>query len=178
MIQLETERLVMRQWQESDIRPFAEMNRDERIMEYFPFNLTPEESLAMINYFCNQMQEKACLYLPVIKKKTGSFAGVVNLAPVAFDAHFTPAVEIGWRLAFDCWGRGYATEAAKSLVDHGFEKLHLDEIVSFTAVGNIRSCAVMERLGMTREKEFDHPGLAPENPLRRHALYRIARENI
>jgi len=160
------------------VQPFAAMNQDSRIMEFFPFLLNQEESRAMINIFCQRMQENACFYLPLIETASGAFAGMVNLTPVAFDADFTPAVEIGWRLAFDHWGRGYATEAAKGLMDYGFTELHLDEIVSFTAVGNKRSCAVMQRLGMEFDVEFDHPGLPEDNHLRRHALYRKARSHF
>ncbi len=176
--QLETERLIIREWREVDIEPFAAMNQDSRIMEFFPFVLTPEESLAMINIFCTKRQENNTLYLPLIEKDGGSFAGLVNLAPVAFEAHFTPAHEIGWRLAYDFWGKGYATEAAKKLIEYGFSKLQLDEIVSFTAIINKRSTAVMERLGMSYEGEFDHPGLDAENQLHRHALYRISRGRV
>ncbi len=175
MVQLETQRLIMRQWCDDDIKPFAAMNQDARIMEFFPFVLNGEESAQMIEIFCERMQQPGFLYLPVIEKATGSFIGMVNLTPVAFEAHFTPAFEIGWRLAFDFWGKGYATEAAKGLIEYGFSELNLGEIVSFTVIGNKRSSAVMERLGMTYEGEFDHPGLPPENPLRRHALYQIIR---
>ncbi len=177
MIRLETERLILREWRKADIRPFSDMNRDDRIMAFFPFhlNLTEAESLKMINVFCDRMEEeKGFLYLPLIEKSSGSFLGMLNLTPVMFDAHFTPAVEIGWRLVFDCWGKGYATEAASGLMEYGFSKLQLQEIVSFTAIGNIKSSAVMKRLGMTYAGEFDHPGLPQENELRRHDLYRIA----
>jgi len=174
MIELETERLIMRGWIEADIRSFAAMNRDERIMEFFPFRLNEEETMQMIGIFCDRMQQEGHLYLPLIEKKSENFVGIVNLAPVSFTAHFTPATEIGWRLAFDFWGNGYATEAAKKLIEYGFNELHLDQIVSFTATGNKRSSAVMQRLGMTYEGEFDHPGLPQDNQLRQHALYRIA----
>lgn len=174
MIHLETERLIMRGWIETDIRPFAVMNKDERIMEYFPFHLNEEESMQIIGVFCDRMQQKGHVYLPLIEKESEKFVGIVNLAPVSFDSHFTPATEIGWRLAYDFWGKGYATEAAKKLIEYGFNELLLDQIVSFTAVANKRSSAVMQRLGMTYDGEFDHPGLPQENQLRRHALYRIA----
>ena len=144
-------------------------------MTYFPFMLSAEESLAMINYFCTQMQKNKAFYLPLIEKATRQFIGVINLSPVSFEAHFTPAYEVGWRLVYDSWGRGYATEAAKILIDYGFAALQLDQVVSFTAVSNKRSCAVMERLGMTYDGEFDHPGLKQGDSLRRHALYRIGR---
>ena len=123
MIQLEKQRLMMREWREVDVEPFAAMNQDERIMEFSPFHLMPEESLAMINVFCDRMNEHGVLYLPLIEKSSKNFVGVVNLTPVSFEAHFTPAHEIGWRLAYDCWGKGYATEAAKGLMDYGFAQL-------------------------------------------------------
>jgi len=105
------------------------------------------------------------------------FAGFTGLAVPRFEAHFTPCVEVGWRLAREHWGRGYATEAARAALADGFERLGLDEIVSFTAAGNLPSRRVMEKLGMKHDSadDFDHPSLAPGHPLRRHVLYRIRR---
>jgi RimJ/RimL family protein N-acetyltransferase len=101
-----------------------------------------------------------------------SFAGFVGLSRPAFETSFTPCVEIGWRLARGCWGRGYATEGARAAVAFGFERLGLEEIVAFTVPGNLRSIRVMEKIGMTFSEEFDHPLIAPGHPLRRHLLYR------
>ena len=106
---------------------------------------------------------------------TGTFAGYVGLWPATFDAPFTPAVEVGWRLARAHWGHGYATEAARASVADGFDRLQLDEILSFTATINHRSRRVMERLGMTHDPrdDFDHPALPPGHRLERHVLYRL-----
>jgi len=103
-----------------------------------------------------------------------SFIGVVGLETVSYQAHFTPAVEVAWRLARAYWGKGYATEAAQAALDYGFEQLGLDEIVALTVPANWRSRRVMERLGMTRvpKDDFDHPKL-PDGPLKRHVLYRL-----
>ena len=100
------------------------------------------------------------------------FIGFTGLAVPSFEAHFTPCTEVGWRLAHSAWGKGYATEAARAALAFGFDALGLAEIVSFTAVSNKRSAAVMERLGMRRDGEFDHPGMAQGSLLRRHVLYR------
>jgi ribosomal-protein-alanine N-acetyltransferase len=104
------------------------------------------------------------------------FIGFVGLNEIHFQAHFTPAVEVGWRLAREHWGRGYATEAARAAVEFGFNELELPEIVAMTALKNAPSRRVMERLGMTTDPadDFDHPRVPP-GPLRRHALYRLAR---
>jgi RimJ/RimL family protein N-acetyltransferase len=105
------------------------------------------------------------------------FIGFVGLSVPTFEAHFTPCVEIGWRLAQEHWGQGYATEAARAAIDFGFQKFELSEIVSFTVPDNLRSRAVMERIGMTRSPadDFDHPALPENHPLRRHVLYRKSR---
>jgi RimJ/RimL family protein N-acetyltransferase len=102
------------------------------------------------------------------------FIGFVGLSVPRFEAHFTPCVEIGWRLAYEYWGRGYATEAARAVLDFGFQQLALREIVSFTTTANLRSRAVMERIGMTRTPadDFDNPGVPAGHALRRHVLYR------
>jgi ribosomal-protein-alanine N-acetyltransferase len=106
---------------------------------------------------------------------TGEFVGFTGLAVTEFEAHFTPAVEVGWRLARSAWGNGYATEAARAALSFGFEEAGLNEVVSFTAPANRRSRAVMERIGMSRDPrdDFDHPGLPGGHPLRPHVLYRV-----
>jgi 3-dehydroquinate dehydratase/shikimate dehydrogenase len=103
------------------------------------------------------------------------FVGFIGLAEPSFNAHFTPAVEVGWRLAFDHWGKGYATEGAKAALEYGFETLNLNEIVSFTAIQNMRSRRIMEKIGMQHDPkdDFDHPKLPEGHPLRRHVLYRM-----
>jgi 3-dehydroquinate dehydratase/shikimate dehydrogenase len=170
-----TERLLLRQWREDDLAPFAKLNADPRVMEYFPKLQTREESDASVKRFSDHIQQYGWGLWAASLLETDEFIGFIGLQPVPFQAAFTPAVEIGWRLAFEHWGKGYATEGAKAALQYGFEKLHLQDIVSFTATGNMRSRAVMERIGMHHESnnDFDHPKLPAGHPLRRHVFYRI-----
>ena len=170
-----TERLLLRQWREEDLAPFAKLNADPRVMEYFPKLQTREESDASVKRVSDHIQQYGWGFWAASLLETGEFIGFIGLQPVPFQAAFTPAVEIGWRLAFEHWGKGYATEGAKAALQYGFEKLHLQDIVSFTATGNMRSRAVMERIGMHHEanNDFDHPKLPAGHPLRRHVFYRI-----
>jgi ribosomal-protein-alanine N-acetyltransferase len=174
---LETERLLLRRWKPSDQAPFAAMNADPVVMEYFPSTLTRAESDAFARRVELHFESHGYGLWAVEVADTGSFAGFVGLAPATFDAHFTPAVEVGWRLDTSHWGRGYAPEAARRVLDDGFGRLGLDEIVSFTAATNLRSRRVMEKIGMTHDGagDFDHPSVPEGSPLRRHVLYRLRR---
>jgi RimJ/RimL family protein N-acetyltransferase len=147
------------------------------VMEFYPSTLTAEESDAMVDRITSTFSTEGLGLWALEAPNVASFVGYVGLWPARFDAPFTPAVEVGWRLAPSYWGRGYATEAARTAVDDGFRRLALSEIVSFTAVINRRSRRVMERLGMTRDPQgdFDHPALADGNLLRPHVLYRLDR---
>jgi len=175
---IETARLILRQWQEEDLKPFAKLNADPRVMEYFPGLKTQAESDSAIKFMSNHIERYGWGFWAASLKATGEFIGLVGLEHVDFQASFTPAVEIGWRLAFDYWGKGYATEGALACLRYGFEKLQLQEIVSFTATGNMRSRAVMERIGMHHDSkdDFDHPKLSENHPLRRHVLYRLSQQ--
>jgi RimJ/RimL family protein N-acetyltransferase len=175
---LETGRLLLREWRDGDREPFAEMNADPRVMEHFPSRLTTSESDASIDRMIERWAPDGFGLWAVERLADGRLLGFTGLAAPTFEAHFTPAVEIGWRLAVDAWGHGYATEAARAALRFGFEDLGLAEIVSFTVPANTRSRAVMERLGMTRDPadDFDHPRLPPGHPIRRHLLYRLSRE--
>jgi RimJ/RimL family protein N-acetyltransferase len=173
---IETQRLILRPWRDDDLAPFAAMNADPRVMEYLPKMLDQAESDAMAaRIHAAFVQQPFGLWAVEVKKGT-RFIGYVGLNTPQFEAAFTPCVEIGWRLAFDHWGRGYATEAARGVLEYAFEVLKLAEIVSFTVAANARSWRVMERLGMKRspEEDFDHPKLAEGHPLRRHVLYRLS----
>jgi RimJ/RimL family protein N-acetyltransferase len=172
----ETERLLLRRWRQDDREPFAALNADPSVMEHFPATLDRAASDAFADRVAQHLDEHGWGLWALEERTTGRFLGYTGLAVPRFEAHFTPAVEVGWRLARDAWGNGYATEAARAAVAVGFEQLGLDEIVSFTAVGNLRSRAVMERIGMTHDPadDFDHPALAEGDPLRRHVLYRLA----
>ena len=166
---METERLVLRQWQASDREPFAALNADPEVMAHFPALLTREQSDQLIDRHSALLTAGEPALFAV--DADGTFIGFVGLAVPRFEASFTPCVEIGWRLAREAWGHGYATEAALAVLDHGFNTLMLNEIVSFTSVGNLRSRAVMERIDMHFVREFEHPNLAPGHRLRRHVLY-------
>jgi 3-dehydroquinate dehydratase/shikimate dehydrogenase len=176
---VKTERLILRPWQESDFEPFAKLNGDPRVREYFPRVLSAVESDASIKLMSNHIERFGWGFWAVSLIQTGEFIGFIGLEDVNFFApfnEFTPAVEIGWRLAFSHWGKGYATEGALACLKYGFETLNLKEIVSFTPVQNIRSRTVMERIGMHHDPkdDFDHPKLPDGHPLKRHVLYRTS----
>jgi len=176
-IELDTVRLRLRQWRSSDLAPFAELNADPRVMEFFPSTLTREESDAAVSRWQSQIAERGWGFWAVEVRATGQFIGFVGLQVPLAPLPFAPCVEIGWRLAHAHWGKGYATEAARGALRAGFERLGLQEIVSFTAVNNRRSRAVMERLGMQEtEATFQHPSVPEGSPLREHCLYRLTRE--
>ncbi len=174
---IETARLKLRPWSEADLEPFAALNADPRVMEFFPKRLSREESDAVATRIRNNFERHGYGLWAVELPELAPFIGFVGLSVPSFAAHFTPCVEIGWRLACEHWGRGYAGEAALAVLEFGFNELRLDEIVSFTTTTNQRSMRVMERIGMTRtpEDDFDHPSLAEGHPQRRHVLYRISR---
>jgi len=176
--ELRTSRLVLRRWRDEDLEPFARINADPRVAAYLPGTLTREESDALIDRVEVHFEEHGFGFWAVDVVDGPECVGFVGLAHPRFEAHFTPCVEVGWRLAPEVWGRGYATEAAREALRFGFEDGDLSEIIAFTVPGNTRSQAVMERLGMTRNAadDFDHPSLAEAHPLRRHVLYRMPRE--
>jgi ribosomal-protein-alanine N-acetyltransferase len=170
-----TARLLLRQWRESDREPFAALNADPEVMRHFPAPLSRAESDAFVDRVAAAVEETGWGLWAVEERASGRFLGFTGLAVPRFTAHFTPAVEVGWRLARSAWGHGYATEAARAAVAVGFTELGLEQLVSFTVPANLRSRAVMERLGMTHDEsdDFDHPALAADSPLRRHVLYRL-----
>ncbi len=176
-LMLQTQRLILRSWQLSDLEPFAQMNADGEVMKYFPATLSRQESNQMVERIEKHHQIHGFGLWAVEERSTGSFIGFVGLNVPSFQAHFTPTVEVGWRLARPFWGQGYATEGAKKAIDYGFEVIGLSEIVSFTSQLNLRSIAVMKRLGMTYQPadDFDHPRLPTAHPLQRHVLYRLLR---
>jgi RimJ/RimL family protein N-acetyltransferase len=175
---LQTERLILRDWRDADLDAWAAMNVDPRVMEHFPKLLDREASDAIALRARDSWAQRGFGLLAVEIPGVTPFAGSVGLSVPRFEAHFTPCVEIGWRLAHEYWGQGYATEAARATMADGFARLGLDEIVAMTAVGNARSRHVMEKLGMTRTDadDFDHPMVPEGNRVRRHVLYRIQPE--
>lgn len=174
--ELPTERLLLRRWKPSDRAPFAELNTDPSVMEFFPSTLSTAESNDFVDRIEAQFDRAGFGLWAVEIPATARFIGFVGLWPATFEAHFTPAIEVGWRLARSSWGAGYAPEAARAAIADGFDRLGLDEIVSFTAAINLNSRRVMEKLGMTHDPsdDFAHPKVAAGDPLRPHVLYRLA----
>jgi RimJ/RimL family protein N-acetyltransferase len=174
--ELTTRRLLLRRWQQTDHGPFAELNADPSVMEYFPAPLTRADSDRLIARIEAGFDLRGYGLWALELRASGQLVGFAGLDVPSFKAHFTPAVEIGWRLARSAWGQGYATEAAQVSLAFGFEQAGLGEIVSFTSTTNLRSQAVMKRIGMTHDPadDFDHPALEDGDPLRRHVLYRIS----
>ncbi len=174
--ELSTERLLMRRWLAADREPFAALNADPAVMEHFPAPLTREESDVLAARIEAGFDRHGFGLWALQVRESGEFIGFTGLSVPPFEAHFTPAVEVGWRLARSAWGRGYATEAGRAALDYGFERAGLEEIVSMATVANARSRAVMERLGMSRDPrdDFDFPTIPPGNPLRPHVLYRLS----
>jgi RimJ/RimL family protein N-acetyltransferase len=158
-IEIETARLQLRQWRDADREPFAAMNNDPAVMEFFP-----------------SLQSRGWSNWAVELRESGEFVGFTGLSEPRRALPFSPCVEIGWRYARKAWGKGLATEAARACLQVAFEQLALAEVVSFTAVHNVRSRAVMERIGMTNaNQDFEHPAIAEGHPLRLHCLYRITK---
>ena len=175
--ELRTERLLLRGWLERDRAPYNAMNADPEVMRHFQSPLAAAESDALLESLTPQWEAHGFGGWIVEREHDGAFLGVTGFSRPSFEAHFTPAVEIGWRFARASWGHGYATEAATAAMRYGFETVGLDEIVSFTVPANERSWRVMERLGMHRDPadDFDNPRLPDGHPLRRHVLYRLRR---
>jgi ribosomal-protein-alanine N-acetyltransferase len=176
-VHIETPRLRLRDWTDADAEPFAAMNADPRVMEFFPRALDRAASDALIAHFREGLaRDGFCLY--AVEVKDGNlFIGFTGLARPGFDAPSMPAIEVGWRIARESWGNGYATEAAGAVADHAFGTLGLDALVSFTTEWNRRSRRVMEKIGMTRDPrdDFMHPNLPADHKLAPHVLYRISR---
>jgi ribosomal-protein-alanine N-acetyltransferase len=172
---LETERLVLRRWKKSDREPFAEMNADPRVMEFFPKCLSRQESDQFVDRIEEHFDNHGFGLYAAEFKASATFIGFMGLHVATFQAHFTPCVEIGWRIGVPHWNKGLATEGSREVIRYGFEDLNLDTIVSFTVPENLASRRVMEKLGMSRNPadDFDHPKLPEGHRLRRHVLYTI-----
>ena len=174
---LETNRLRLRLWRRRDLPDFAALNADPEVSEHLPAALAREESDDLARKIRLRLSDQGFGFWAVEIPSVTPFAGFVGISRVPFEAHFTPAVEIGWRLARAYWGHGYATEAARAALRFGFENLDLDEIVSFTVPQNARSRSVMQRLGMSNDPvdDFHHPGFPTGHRLCVHKLYRLTR---
>ncbi|SEO12527.1 ribosomal-protein-alanine N-acetyltransferase [Amphibacillus marinus] len=175
MLYIETERLLLRDWQEADLPAFTAMNADPEVMRFFRSCLSDEETRQFYQRIQEEFnQESFGLYAAEIKQ-TGDFIGFIGFHNAAFEADFTPCVEIGWRLKEAAWGKGLATEGAKACLDYGFNQLGLSEVYSFTAAINQPSRRVMEKIGMEYVKSFVHPVVKNDEQLAQHVLYRITK---
>jgi RimJ/RimL family protein N-acetyltransferase len=175
---VQTERLLLRRWREADLAPFAALNADPEVRAYLQGPVTRTQSDASAQIIEADLERRGWGLWAVEVVETAEFIGFVGLAEATFSAPFTPSVEVGWRLARPAWGHGYATEAARAALRFGFQEVELTEILSFTATINLRSRAVMERIGMQRDLngDFDHPFVPKGDPLRPHVLYRLTAE--
>lgn len=176
----ETDRLVLRsKWQNADLEPFAALNCDPTVMEFFPSLLSFEETRSMVERINAHFDQHGFGLYACELKSSGEFIGFVGLAVPRFQAHFTPCVEIGWRLAQSHWNQGLCTEAAGKVMSAGFQKFGLKEIVSMTARVNVRSQRIMQKLGMhtSADDDFDHPNVAA-GVLKPHVLYRLSRDEF
>lgn len=172
-----TSRLLLREWRDEDLEHFAEMNADQRVMEYFPAPLSRNESDALVGRFQEEFARKGFCPFAAVERESNEFIGFVGLHEVNASLSFAPAVEVGWRLAQPYWGRGFATEGATASLDLAFGELGLDDVVSMTSRLNHRSSRVMDRLGMTTDpkEDFEHASIEVGHELRPHVLYRLDR---
>lgn len=175
---IETERLFLRTWEEKDIEPFYAMNQDPKVIEYLLGPMSLERAKEFPRIMNAQQKEKKYSLWAVEIKESGEFIGFIGLNYTDWEAHFTPAVEVGWRLDSKYWGNGYAPEGAKACLEYGFNKIGLEEIISFTVPENTNSRRVMEKIGLKREKkdDFIHPRLPKAHRLLQHVLYRLKKE--
>lgn len=171
-IYAETERLILRSWKPSDLPPFIAMNKDSRVMKYFPAPLSDEETAAFYDRIQDEFNRRGWGLFALELKATGKFIGYVGLHEIGFEAYFTPGIEIGWRLASDFHNLGYATEAAKMVVNLA-KSYGIKSLYSFTAGINKPSERVMQKIGMKKIGEFEHPKLTADSPLYHHVLYSI-----
>ncbi|MDB5088249.1 MAG: ribosomal-protein-S5-alanine N-acetyltransferase [Mucilaginibacter sp.] len=169
---IETSRLILRQWKETDLEPFAQLNMDNDVMGFFPSVLAKEETLVLVNRVTKHIKEYGFGLFAAERKDNNQFIGFTGLSHPRFESHFTPCVEIGWRLSKENWNQGFATEAAKACLQFGFDTLKLSEIYSFTTVSNFRSENVMKKIGMIKEGYFEHPSVEDGHILKKHVLYK------
>ncbi|MFI5140526.1 MAG: GNAT family N-acetyltransferase [Sphingobacteriales bacterium] len=174
---IETPRLILRTWKQEDAQSYLAMNNDPKVVEFLRGTMNLSEVNVFINAMNIQSDQKGYTLWATELKETGEMIGFIGLNFIDFAAHFAPAVEIGWRLGSQYWGKGYATEGALASLDFGFNQAGLSEIVAITVPVNTRSRAVMEKIGMKHDLagDFAHPKLASDHPLSRHLLYRISK---
>ncbi|MGN7410238.1 GNAT family N-acetyltransferase [Sporosarcina sp. SAFN-010] len=176
MIYLETARLILRDWKETDLEPFRRLNEDEEVMTYFPASLTYEETNAFYQAIISEIKECGFGLYAVEEKTNREFIGLIGFHRATFDADFTPCIEIGWRLKKEAWGKGYATEGAAACLEYGFTELNFTDVYSFTANINQPSKNVMRKIGMNFIGNFDHPKVKEGSSLKKHVLFHINRK--
>ncbi|WP_039041586.1 GNAT family N-acetyltransferase [Sporosarcina sp. ZBG7A] len=176
MIYLETARLILRDWKETDLEPFRRLNEDEEVMTYFPASLTYEETNAFYQAIISEIKECGFGLYAVEEKTNKEFIGLIGFHRATFDADFTPCIEIGWRLKKEAWGKGYATEGAAACLEYGFTELNFTDVYSFTADINQPSKNVMRKIGMNFIENFDHPKVKEGSSLKKHVLFHINRK--
>lgn len=173
---IETERLILRTWKKEDADPYFQINQDPKVIEFLRGPLTMEQVNDFIPAVNNHGDKHGYTLWAACLKETEELMGFIGLNYTNWESNFTPAVEVGWRLGSQYWGKGYATEGAKASLKYGFEKCGLKEIVSFTVPANVRSLRVMEKIGLKRDLngDFAHPKLAADHKLSHHVLYRLS----
>jgi len=176
MIHIETPRLQLRDWNETDLKPFSQLNADEKVMRYFPKTLSTEETNVFYQSIIAEINECGFGLYAVEVKETKKFIGFIGFHRATFQADFTPCVEIGWRLKKEAWGKGYATEGAVACIHYGFNELGFSDIYSFTADVNTPSKNLMVKIGMSFIKYFHHPKVEINTPLNKHVLYHIKKK--
>lgn len=176
---IKTERLILRTWQVEDSDAYFQINQDPKVLEFLRGPLTRVKIQDFIRYVRCHDEQHGYTTWATEHKQTGALMGFIGLNTVDWRAHFTPAVEIGWRLGSEYWGKGYATEGAKAALNYAFKCCNLQEIVAFTVPANIRSIRVMEKIGLKRDiyGDFAHPKLPKDHPLSKHVLYRLSRSS-
>ncbi len=172
---IETNRLILRRWQESDLNPFIDMNADPTVMRYFPNPLDENGTRSLYNMIQKEFSDYDYGLYATEEKSSGHFVGFIGFHWAKLNIDFCPSIEIGWRLDKRFWGKGYATEGAKACLDYGFNHLLFDKIISFTATKNLASQSVMQKIGMKFDRYFEHPTVPKDHPLRPHILYYIDR---
>lgn len=179
-LELRTPRTVLRAWKDSDLPAWCEMNADAEVRKHFPSVHTEAEAVGEADRIRAQIAQHGWGFWALEVPGVTPFAGVVGLLVPAYEAHFVPCVEIGWRLARGTWGNGYAIEAARAAARFAFDVLDQDEIIAITVPANTPSRKVMERLGMRHDAagDFDHPRVPEGHPMRRHVLYRLDRASF
>lgn len=176
MIYLETSRLRLRDWEETDLYPFSQLNADEKVMMYFPKTLSSGETNAFYKTIISEIKECGFGLYAVEEKRNKEFIGFIGFHRATFESDFTPCIEIGWRLKKEAWGKGYATEGATACLQYGFTELNFNDVYSFTAYTNKPSKNVMRKIGMNFIKTFDHPKVEQVSPLKKHVLFHISQQ--